>query len=127
MVEITTSIANTDKATFSSLDVDLDGHNIYSLSQDSGLWMSRPSVPLYSGPLQPGKHTINFQARIVKKTKDNLPLNNDVYHLINQSFEITIPNENFHKAWDIVIDNPKSLNYRAQAKLNMRDIKVMAK
>ena len=126
MVEITTSIINTDSATFSSLDVELDGHNIYQLNQDSGLWMSRPSVPLYSGPLQPGKHTINFQARIVKKTKDNLPLNNDVFHLINQSFEINVPNEKFHKAWDIIIENPKTLNYRAEAKLSMRDIKIIA-
>lgn len=117
-VEITTELKETDKTIIRSLSAKLDNYTIYKIDETTGFWVSSANIPLYSGPLSPGKHTLIFQARVARRVDNNLPINNDTYHVIKEKYELVVPADKTRKKWSIVIESPQKTNFQAKAKLN---------
>ena len=116
-VILTTSLSDITKSTWRNLSVQLDGYTIYELNDSSGLWLPRKKIPLFSGPMQPGAHQIRIDGRILRRQKDQVALTHDTYNVVNQKFEINIPDGSTSKEWDIQIHIPKETEYKAIAKL----------
>ena len=116
-VTIEAGLANSDHAAIKNINVRLDGYNVYQINDASGLWMPSKHIPLYAGPLQPGTHRIDVEARVVMKHKKSLPLNNDVYRLVNKTFEVIVPDGTANKTWRIEFEPPKSVEQGMKATL----------
>jgi len=114
-IAIETQLSKTDVAAIRTLQVKLDGYDIYRIDDASGLWLPTKKMPLYAGPLQPGNHRVDLEARIVMKHDKGLPMNNDVYRFINKSFELTVPHGLVHKKFVVHIEPPKDLKGNAKA------------
>ncbi len=108
-------LADTEAASIKTLNVKLDGYPLYELSEASGLWMPSKSVPLYAGPLQPGNHRIDLEARIVVKHKKALPMNGDIYRFVNKSFDVAIGSGTSNNRYVITITPPEKLDGTADA------------
>jgi hypothetical protein len=108
-------LADTEAASIKTLNVKLDGYPLYELSEASGLWMPSQSVPLYAGPLQPGNHRVDLEARIVVKHKKALPMNGDVYRFINKSFDVAVGSGTTNNRYVITITPPEKLDGTADA------------
>jgi len=104
MVMIETRIKGTDSASLKMLRAKLDGHVVYGVSEEGGLWMPARSVPLFSGPLQPGSHRLDIEARIAVRESANMPLNTDVSRLVSQSFDLRIPDGRQTTKYTVTID-----------------------
>jgi hypothetical protein len=85
------TLADTDAAAITAIAVKLDGFGVYELKEAAGIWMPSVLVPLYAGPLKPGNHRVDVEARIVVKPKKALPMNGDVYRFVNKTFDVAIP------------------------------------
>lgn len=90
-ITVEAQLNDTDAAALKTLNIKLDGYPVYELHDASGLWLPSKSVPLYAGPLQPGAHRLDLEARLAVKHKEAIPLNADVYRFVNKSFEIQVP------------------------------------
>jgi len=110
-------LSDSDAASLKTLNVKLDGYAIYELADTAGLWMPTKSIPLYAGPLQPGKHRIDLQARLVMRAKDRLPLNGDVYRFVNKTFDLTVPGGASVDHYVITITPPAKLSSIPEASL----------
>jgi len=110
-------LSDNDAASLKTLNVKLDGYAIYELADTAGLWMPTKSIPLYAGPLQPGKHRIDLEARLVMRAKDRLPLNGDVYRFVNKTFDLTIPGGASVGRYVITITPPAKLSSIPEATL----------
>lgn len=120
MIRIDATVDDTDRATFRTLRVRVDGHLVYQLNEANGLWLPSNRIPLYEGPLTPGHHKIDFEARLMRRRQKSLPLSTDINHIVNQSFSIRIPAGEVRRAWDIAFETPDSNNYQAKARLISR-------
>jgi len=114
-VAIEAELGETDAAAIKTLNIKLDGYPVYELQEASGLWLPSKAVPLYAGPLQPGAHRIDLEARIVVRHKQSLPMNGDVYRFINKSFEISVPGGTSNTRYVIAIKPPAKLEEQADA------------
>lgn len=108
-------LADTEAASIKTLNVKLDGYPLYELSEASGLWMPSKSVPLYAGPLQPGNHRVDLEARIVVKHKKALPMNGDIYRFVNKSFDVAVGSGTSNNRYVITITPPEKLDGTADA------------
>lgn len=108
-------LADTEAAAIKTLIVKLDGYPLYELSESSGLWMPSKSVPLYAGPLQPGNHRVDLEARIVVKHKKALPMNGDVYRFVNKSFDVAVGSGTSNNRYVITITPPEKIDGTADA------------
>jgi hypothetical protein len=108
-------LADSETASIKTLNVKLDGYPLYELSEASGLWMPSKSVPLYAGPLQPGNHRVDLEARIVVKHKKALPMNGDIYRFVNKSFEVAVASGTTNNRYVITITPPEKLDGTAEA------------
>ena len=59
--------------------------------------------PIYHGPLGRGNHRIDISSRVALKQKDPLPLNESAFRLVNNSFNIDIPDGKFQRRWVVDI------------------------
>lgn len=116
-VSLEANLADTDAAALKTLSVKLDGYPVYELSDASGLWMPSKSVPLYAGPLQPGVHRIDLEARLVMRHKQGLPLNSDVYRFINRTFDLSVRSGVTNNHYVIGITPPEKLDGSVDATL----------
>lgn len=116
-VSLEAELADTDSAALKSISVKLDGYAVYELSEASGLWMPSKKVPLYAGPLQPGNHRVDLEARLVVRHKDGLPLNGDVYRFINKTFDLVVPGTPGNARYVLAITPPAKLDGTADATL----------
>lgn len=112
---IDAALSDTDAAAIKSLTIKLDGYPIYELQEASSLWLPSKAVPLYAGPLQPGNHRLDLEARIALRQPKTLPLSSDVYRLINQTFDLTMPGGTVNRHWTITITPPETLDGSVQA------------
>jgi hypothetical protein len=116
-VSIDAKLLTPNKASIKSLSVKLDGYHIYELQEASGLWLPSKVVPLYAGPMQPGTHRIDMEARISMKHKKGIPLNSDVMKIVQKSFEIAIPGGTSGNKYMISLNPPKSGKGNATAEM----------
>ncbi len=108
-------LADTDAAAITAIVVKLDGFGVYELKEASGIWMPARLVPLYAGPLKPGNHRIDLEARIVVKPKKALPMNGDVYRFVNKSFDVAVPGGTRTTRYVISITPPEKPEGKADA------------
>jgi hypothetical protein len=106
---------DTDASSLKTLIVKLDGYAVYEMQEASGLWMPSKIVPLYSGPMQPGAHRIEIEARLVMRHKQAVPLNSDVYRFVNKSFDLNIPGGVVNSRYIIAIKPPEKIDGTASA------------
>jgi outer membrane murein-binding lipoprotein Lpp len=107
-VEFQAKLSDSTVASIKSITVKIDGYNVYDLNEISGFWMPSGKLPIYAGPLQPGSHRVDLEAKMVMKRKGNMAVNSDIYRIINKSFTVLIPTTSFKKRWVMNIIPPKS-------------------
>lgn len=114
-VSIEAQLNETDAAAIKSINIKLDGYPVYELHDASGLWLPSKAVPLYAGPLQPGAHRLDLEARIVVRHQKGMPMNADVYRFINKSFELSVPGGTNKSRYVITIKPPTKIDEQADA------------
>jgi outer membrane murein-binding lipoprotein Lpp len=114
-ISVEAQLQQSDSAAIKTINVKLDGYNVFELTETAGLWLPTKSIPLYAGPLQPGNHRLDLEARIVMKHKLSLPLNGDVYRFVNKSFEVKVPAGGGSARYVISIAPPEKLDGTADA------------
>ena len=117
LIEIISELNQEDKTIYRELVVKLDGYTIYKLDPHVGLWQSRKTIPLYSGPLRQGKHKLEITGRVAKVISKELPIDDNIYSLIQQEYDIVVPNGKFRKGYKIKIKAPKTKNFKVKAKI----------
>jgi hypothetical protein len=108
-------LTEADAAALTALTIRLDGFDVYAVQDASGLWLPAKMIPLYAGPLQPGRHRIDLEARLAMKHDAAMPLNGDVYRFVNKSFDITVPGGTVNTRYVISILPPAKLDGTADA------------
>jgi hypothetical protein len=116
-VSLDASLPDTDQAAIKSIVVKLDGFKLYQIDDAAGLWLPSKSIPLYAGPLQPGNHRIDLEARISMREARVLPVSGQVYRFINKSFQWSVPGGQTNARYTITIIPPDKLDGVADAKL----------
>lgn len=116
-ITIEARLADTDVAAITSLTVKIDGYGVYELKETGGIWMPSAQVPLYAGPLKPGNHRVDLEARIALKPKKALPMNGDVYRFVNKTFDVVVPGGSRTAKYLINIVPPAKLDGVADATL----------
>lgn len=109
------SLHDTDAAAITAISVKIDGFGVYELKEAAGIWMPSNLVPLYAGPLKPGNHRVDLEARIVIKPKKSLPMNGDVYRFVNKSFDVAVPGGTRTTKYVISISPPEKQDGKADA------------
>lgn len=105
-VAIEAELADSDAMAIKSLTVKLDGYPLYELSDAAGLWLPSKHLPLYAGPLTPGNHRIDFEARLVMRENKGMPLNGDVYKFVSRVFDVGIPGGSVNTRYLISVAPP---------------------
>jgi ribosome-associated translation inhibitor RaiA len=116
-IAVDAQIDGVDKATIKSMRIRLDGYELYSISDTSGLWLPSKVVPIYSGPLQPGSHRLDLEVRLMLRTNPDLPLNTDLYRFVSKSFTMTVAGGSTQSRYVIAIKAPESIDDSADASL----------
>ncbi len=114
-IDVEAVLSDTDAAAIKSLKIKLDGYPLYELDDTSGLWLPSKSVPLYSGPLQPGTHRLDLEARLVVRGKESLPVNGNVYRFVNKTFQLAVPGGTTSSRYVITITTPTKIEETADA------------
>lgn len=109
------ALADTDAAAIAAIVVKLDGYGVYELKEAAGIWMPSHLVPLYAGPLKPGNHRVDVEARIMIKPKKSLPMNGDSYRFVNKTFDVTVPGGTRTTRYVISITPPEKQDGQADA------------
>lgn len=116
-IVVDAELEGVDKATIKSMRIRLDGYELYSVSDASGLWLPAKIMPIYSGPLQPGSHRIDLEVRLMLRTNPDLPLNTDIYRLLNKSFSMIVGGGTTQGRYVIAIKAPETMDAAAEANL----------
>ena len=116
-VTIEATIPDTDLAAIKSILVKLDGFKLYSIEDSAGLWLPLKSMPLYAGPLQPGNHRLDIEARISIREATTLVVNSPVYRFVNKSFQWTVPESQASVRYVLTLLPPTKIDGQADAKL----------
>lgn len=110
-------LPDTDKASIKSIEIRLDGFKLYKIDDAAGLWIPSKSIPLYSGPLQPGNHRLDVEARISIRDNKSLPVNSTVYRFLNKSFPWSIPDGHSNSRYRLTIIPSDKLDGNVDANL----------
>lgn len=116
-VTLEASLSNTDTAALRSLIVKVDGFKLYEIDDAAGLWLPSKAIPLYAGPMQPGNHLIELEARISMRQQRSMPMAGAVYRFVNKSFQWTVPGGSATPRYVIAITPPNTLDGGVDAKL----------
>lgn len=119
-VEIEARLPSGKEAALKTLEVKLDGFEIYALDDASGLWLPTAKFPVYAGPMQPGNHRVDLEARLVLRQKGNVAVNNDSYRMISKSFDIGVPDGSAERRWVIDIAVPDTAEGKVEAALQSK-------
>ena len=114
-VSVDAELIETDKAAIKSLQIKLDGYELYNLSDAAGMWLPSKSVPVYAGPLQPGAHRLDLEVRLVLRQNPELPLNGDVYRFVSKSFNLNITGGSSKSRYVIAITPPEKIDENPDA------------
>lgn len=120
-VQIDTMLTKETNLAYRTISIEIDEHNIFEQNAASGLWNPTGSIPIFLGPMSPGKHKLKIKARLVGKGKTDLPLENGHFIFINEVYEFTVPEGHVFKKWRIDIDSNSAST--SSAKVAMKEIK----
>lgn len=115
LVDITTQVEQKDQLTYRSLDVSIDGEKVYQHSTALGLWIPEDSIPLYRGPMQPGAHRIDFEARLIQKQDKGLPIQSNTYNIIKETYRFDVSKAPGQKKWVILLKGGSKQDESASA------------
>lgn len=116
-IEISAKIEDPDSSVLRTMSLSIDQHSVFETTDREGQWIPGPEILLYSGPLEAGEHKLQIKARVVGRVSGNLPLDQNLYHLYDQTFTVGIPNGNYRNGYRIKIAKPEKQNIHAQAGL----------
>lgn len=116
-IEFMAKFEDPDTSVLRELSLSIDRHEVYQTTDREGQWLPGPELLLYSGPLEPGAHELQLKARIMRRSPVNLPLDQNLYHLYEQTFTVTIPKGDFHQGYRLKFAQPEKQNIHAQAVL----------
>lgn len=114
-IEIKLAIEEPDSMVVRSMALTIDKHGVYETQDKEGQWLPGPEVLLYSGPLDPGTHELQLKGRVVRRYGDNVPIDQNLYHIYEQSIQVTVPAGNFRQGYRLKIAKPEKQNIHAQA------------
>ncbi|MBF0440442.1 MAG: hypothetical protein HQK54_00910 [Oligoflexales bacterium] len=117
VVEIKTKLPISFEMSFRTINAKLDGYLVYDAGESTDLWTPRNEVPLFSGPLQPGKHVIDFEARLVRRKLEGLPVTENIYAMVRNRFEFNVPIAKEKRAITILLSKPEKNGSNVIAKL----------
>lgn len=120
LVEINALIEDPDLTSIRELSLTIDGKKIYAM--DGGDWTPSPEIPFFIGPLAPGEHQLELNARTIRRREKSLPLDQNLTHRYEQTFKINVAAGVFHKGYRMRLVRPEQQNTRAQASLEIYDI-----
>lgn len=120
LVEINAVIEDPDLTSIRELSLSIDGKTIYAMN--GGDWTPSPEIPFFIGPLAPGEHQLELNARTVRRREKTLPLDQNITHRYQQTFKINVAAGVFHKGYRMRLVRPEQQNTRAQASLEIYDI-----
>ncbi len=120
LVEIQAYIEDPDLTSIRELSLSIDGKKIYAM--DGGDWTPSPEIPFFLGPLSPGEHVLELNAKTVRRREKSLPLDQNISHRYNQTFKINVASGSFHKGYRMRLVRPEQQNTRAQASMEIYDI-----
>ncbi|MFK7825395.1 MAG: hypothetical protein AB8G05_14670 [Oligoflexales bacterium] len=116
LIVLEVTLAKSEIANIQHIEIKIDGTPIHS-DNFSSLWIPKDSLQVYYGSLSPGNHRIDIVSRIVLLNPSDIPLNDSLYRMINQSFQVSIPVGSFKKKWVFTIYPPKNINEPVKAKM----------
>lgn len=108
------------KASFRTLRVKLDGFTVYETAGSQGFWQVPGEIPLFQGPLQPGKHKLIYEARIVMKNDQAPSTNSDAAWKLDETFDFEVPDGKSQKNWIVTVALPAAGQGKAEAKLESK-------
>ncbi len=115
VVEILVAPDDAKKTSLRTIDVEIDGVNVYRISQDAGLWLTQKSIPVYLGPMKPGAHELSFTARVARKSGEKLTYDASGYGTVNQKFAFKIPDGKSKKRFVVKVAAPDKGNETGKA------------
>jgi len=111
MIEIEGIIEDPDKTALRSLTVSIDGYQVYILNDSNGLWVPSRSIPIYSGPMSPGRHKVVIESRVSSKKKDHFPYVHADSRVIKKSINIDVPEGQYKKSWSVDLASTSTKTY----------------
>lgn len=120
LVEINALIEDPDLTSIRELNLSIDGKKIYAMN--GGDWTPSPEIPFFIGPLAAGEHSIELNARTIRRREKSLPLDQNLTHRYEQTFQINVAPGVFHKGYRIRLVRPEQANTRARASMEIYDI-----
>ncbi|SMF72837.1 hypothetical protein [Pseudobacteriovorax antillogorgiicola] len=117
LIEIATELQAPKESILRALTIHLDDYQIYQLNPDVGLWAPRTTVPIYFGPLKPGKHKVRIEGRVARVISENMPIDDNMFNTIEQEFTIDVPSGVFKKGFKIAIEKPGDKRFKTKAKI----------
>jgi len=116
-VSIAGTMEKPDAAVLRMLRLKVDGFTVYTIDEATGLWLPRAEIPFFSGPLMPGAHKVELEARLGRRRTADLPVADDTFQAINRTFDINMPDGKVKKSWLITIKAPDPGKARGDAVL----------
>ncbi len=114
-INIYVEVTDPSKTSLREIDIKLDRFPIYKLNPDVGIWLPRQKIPIFSGPLDPGKHSIALTGRMARVVDENMPVDDNIFHIFDQEFTIEIPQGRIRKDISIKLERIKDKNFKAKA------------
>ena len=121
-VTIAAQVEAPDATTIRTLRLRLDGYTVYTIDEVAGLWLPRPVIPFYSGPLTPGTHKLELDAKLGRRNGDGVPLGDDTFQVIQQTFALNVPDGKARKSWVIALKTPEKGKTKGVAELAEKTI-----
>ncbi len=122
LVEIQVSLDEPDTTALRELTVTIDQHVIYQLGKDINPWIPTSQIMVFTGPLEPGKHTLELKALTLRRYSDKLPLDSKLFHTYAQELKIDIPSGQFRRGFKLKLAKPEKQNTYALAIMESYEI-----
>jgi hypothetical protein len=107
LIDIDVALSNPEKTRLKSLVVKLDGFELYSVNDSNNLPLPATVVPVFSGPLQPGNHKLQIDARIaVNDSSSSIPLNSFAYKHATSELDLAVTDGKLNKRVIIALHGP---------------------
>lgn len=117
LIEIIADMNTPNDSVIRELNIVIDDYPIYKLDPNVGLWKSRTEIPIYFGPLKEGSHKIKITGRIAKVSSKDLPVDDNIFSLVNHEFSINIPKGKFHKGYKLQLKSPENKKFNIKANI----------
>jgi hypothetical protein len=115
-VEISARVGQNSTAQLRSIQVKLNSTILYDVSDSSLLWSYNTDIPIYFGPLKPGSHRLQLQAKLALPNDESLlKITSNRNIEVNNVFDIHIPLGTTQNKFVIELETPEK--HKATARL----------